>query len=107
LLCYLIHEELADLTSLERPVDKRKGKIYLDFLQNRKGQTLAAPYCVRPKPRATVSAPLEWKELKSGLDMHDYNIFTMKDRLAEKPELFKGVLSTGINIERALEKIGE
>lgn len=107
LLCYLIHEELAGLTSLERQVDKRKGKIYLDFLQNRKGQTLAAPYCVRPKPGATVSAPLEWNEVKKGLDMHDYNIFTMKERIVDKPELFKQVLSEGIIIEKALEKLGD
>src|SRR5690606_16321745 len=52
LMCYLIHEELPKLTSMERQTDKRKDKIYLDFLQNRKGQTLAAPYCVRPKPGA-------------------------------------------------------
>ncbi|MEX2591519.1 MAG: DNA ligase D [Anditalea sp.] len=105
LLCYLIYEELPKLTSMERKTDKRKGKIYLDYLQNRKGQTLAAPYCVRPKPGATVSAPLEWKEVKSGLDMHGFNIFTMKERIREKPDLFKGVLQKGIRIEEALERL--
>ncbi|HLW20952.1 MAG TPA: DNA ligase D [Cyclobacteriaceae bacterium] len=105
LLCYLVHEELPELTSMERQVDKRKGKIYLDFLQNRKGQTLAAPYCVRPKPGATVSTPLEWEEVKPGLDMHAFNIFTMMGRLKEKPDLFKGVLQEGINIEKALERL--
>ncbi len=104
LLCYLVHEMLPDLTSMERQVDKRKGKIYLDFLQNRKGQTLAAPYCVRPKPGATVSAPLEWKEVKSGLNMHDFNLFTMKDRVREKGDLFQGVLGSGIDISAILEK---
>src|SRR5690606_31012063 len=99
LLCYMIREELPDLTSMERKPEKRKGKIYLDFLQNRQGQTLAAPYCVRPKPGATVSAPLEWKEVKQGLDMHDFNIFTMKDRIQQKPELFKEVLEEGIDME--------
>src|SRR5690606_39014543 len=105
LLCYLVHEMLPDLTSMERQVDKRKGKIYLDFLQNRKGQTLAAPYCVRPKPGATVSAPLEWEEVKQGLDLRAFSIFTTKDRMRDKPDLFLGVLQKGISIETALENL--
>ena len=105
LLCYLVHEMLPDLTSMERQVDKRKGKIYLDFLQNRKGQTLAAPYCVRPKPGATVSAPLEWEEVKSGLNMHEFNIFTMGDRVQEKGDLFEGVLGPGIDISGVLQNL--
>jgi bifunctional non-homologous end joining protein LigD len=104
LLCYLVYDTLPGLTSMERQVDKRKGKIYLDFLQNRKGQTLAAPYCVRPKPGATVSAPLEWEEVRIGLNMHDFNLFTMMDRVQEKGDLFQGVLGPGIDISAILEK---
>lgn len=107
LLCYLIHEELPELTSMERATDKRKDKIYLDFLQNRKGQTLAAPYCVRPKPGATVSAPLEWDEVKKGLDLRDFSIFTMTDRIRERPGLFLEVLQKGISIETALGNLEE
>ena len=58
ILCYFIKQQLPDLTTMERNVKKRGPKIYLDFLQNRKGQTLAAPYCARPKKGATVSTPL-------------------------------------------------
>jgi len=105
LLCYMIRAELPDLTSMERKPEKRKTKIYLDFLQNRQGQTLAAPYCVRPKPGATVSAPLEWKEVKSGLDMHDFNIFTMRERIRKKPGLFTEVLRAGIDMEEALARM--
>ncbi|HLT08594.1 MAG TPA: DNA ligase D [Cyclobacteriaceae bacterium] len=105
LICYLVHDELPQLTSMERQVDKRKGKIYLDFLQNRKGQTLAAPYCVRPKAGATVSAPLAWEEVKSGLDMHDFNLFTMKDRIHAKGDLFQAVLGKGIDIASVLENL--
>lgn len=105
ILCYFVQEELPDLTSMERNVKKRKGKIYLDFLQNRKGQTLAAPYCARPKPGATVSAPLEWEEVGPGLDMRDFTIKTMPDRIAEKPDLFLPVLDKGISIEKALEAL--
>jgi bifunctional non-homologous end joining protein LigD len=83
----------------------RKGKLYLDFLQNRPQATLAAPYSVRPKPGATVSAPLLWSEVKPGLKMKDYNIHTMMDRLQSEGDLFKAVLGKGININTALNKL--
>lgn len=107
LLCYFIHEMLPDFTSMERNVRKRKDKIYLDFLQNRRGQTLAAPYCVRPKPGATVSAPLLWKEVKSGLQLQDFTIKTMPKRIKTMPDPFTGVLGEGIDMEAALVKLNE
>jgi len=53
-----VHHILPDTTSIERIVKKRKGKLYIDYLQNRPKATLAAPYSLRPKPGATVSMPL-------------------------------------------------
>lgn len=105
ILCYFIKEQLPELTSMERAVNKRKGKIYLDFMQNRRAQTLAAPYCARPKPGATVSVPLDWKEVKPGLDMHDFNIKTMPERIAKKGDLFKGVLGKAVDMENALASL--
>ncbi|WP_081211984.1 DNA ligase D [Salegentibacter sediminis] len=105
LLCYFIQEKLPELTSMERAVKSRKGKIYLDYLQNRRGQTLAAPYCVRPKPGAPVSAPMEWKEVKSGLEIQDFTIETMPIRLKEKKDYFKKVLGRGISIEKAIQRL--
>ncbi len=105
LLCYYIHEQLPKLTSMERAVKNRKGKIYLDYLQNRRGQTLAAPYCVRPKKGAPVSAPLEWKEVKPGLQLLDFNIKTVPERLKKKADLFKGVLGNGIAMEEAMANL--
>ena len=107
LLCYYIHDMLPDLTSMARAVKDRKGKIYLDYLQNRRGQTLASPYCARPKPGATVSAPLEWKEVKSGLKIGDFTIKTMLKRLKTHGDLFTPVLETGIDMEKALIKLNE
>lgn len=105
ILCYFIKEELPKLTSMERNVRKRNDKIYLDFLQNRKAQTLAAPYCARPKPGATVSAPLEWSEVKPGLDMHQFTIKTMPERIEKKPDLFLPILEKGIDIGTAIENL--
>src|SRR5581483_9558356 len=74
LIAHIVHNRLPELTSIERSPAKRKKKIYLDYLQNRKGQTIAAPYSVRPHPGATVSTPLEWDEVKKGLDPGDFTI---------------------------------
>ncbi|TBW30301.1 DNA ligase D [Gramella sp. KN1008] len=107
LICYFIRERTAGLTSMERIVKNRKAKIYLDYLQNRRGQTLAAAYCVRPKEGAPVSAPIEWNELKKGLQLSDFNITNMPARLEKKGDLFKGLLSESIDMEKAIEKLEE
>ncbi len=105
LLCYYIHEKTNPLTSMDRAVKNRKGKIYLDYMQNRQGQTLASAYCARPRPGATVSAPLQWKEVKEGLDKHDFTIFTMPERIDKLGDLFSPVLGKGINMEKTLNKL--
>ena len=69
------------LTSIERLIKNRKGKLYIDYLQNRPKATLAAPYSLRPKPGATVSMPLYWGEVKKGLKMKDFTIVNAIDRL--------------------------
>jgi bifunctional non-homologous end joining protein LigD len=107
LLCTVIQEQLPTLTTMERPLKSRKGRIYLDYLQNRSGQTLASVYCVRPKPGATVSTPLLWKEVNSKLNKEDFTIFTVQDRIKEYPDLFKEVLGQGISIEKALERLDD
>jgi len=98
-----VQEQLPEFTSLERIVSARKGKMYLDFLQNRPGATIACPYSLRPKPGATVSMPLHWDEVKPGLKMKDFTIFNTIDRLKETGDLFKGVLGKGINLEKVLK----
>ncbi|MEJ7740582.1 MAG: DNA ligase D [Chitinophagaceae bacterium] len=105
LIVHFAHQELGGFSSLERNPAKRKGKIYLDFLQNRAIQTIAAPYSLRPKPGATASAPLRWEEVKKGLRMTEFTIFTMLDRIKNEGDLFKGVLGKGIDLEKVLKKI--
>jgi bifunctional non-homologous end joining protein LigD len=105
LLATAVHQELPDITSIERTVSKRKEKIYVDFLQNRKGQTIAAAYSARPKPGATVSTPLLWSEVNENLDPKDFTIFTIHDRLKKTGDLWKGVLGKGANIQKALGKL--
>jgi len=103
----LVNQKLPAITSLERSPKKRQKKVYLDYLQNRKGQTLAAPYSLRPKPGATVATPLEWKELKKGLSPSQFTIKTIFPRLKKKGDLFKPVLGKGVDISKVLDRINK
>jgi bifunctional non-homologous end joining protein LigD len=104
-LAKLIHGQLPDFTSIERKVTDRKGKMYIDFLQNRPQATVAGPYSLRPKPGATVSMPLHWEEVQKGLTMKDFTIFNAVDRIKEQGDIFKRVLADGIDLEKVSEKI--
>jgi bifunctional non-homologous end joining protein LigD len=100
----IVHKQLPDYTSLERMVANRKGKMYLDFLQNRPGATIAGPYSLRPKIGATVSMPLHWDEVKPGLTMKHFTIHNSIDRLKAEGDLFKGVLGKAIDLEKTIKK---
>lgn len=100
----IVHKQIPEFTSLERMIANRKGKMYLDFLQNRPGATIAGPYSLRPKPGATVSMPLHWDEVKKGLAMKDFNILNTVDRVKNEGDLFKGVLGKGIDLEKTIKK---
>lgn len=89
----VVQSMLPTSTTLERSLAKRsKKQIYLDHLQNRKGQTVASVYCIRPKPGATVSTPLEWDEVSLGLDHREFDIRTVPERVDRLGDLFTGVL---------------
>ena len=105
LIVQLTHQQISSFTSLERNPAKRKKKIYLDYLQNRSIQTIACPYSIRPKPGATVSAPLHWEEVKKGLSPKQFTMFNIMDRIKKEGDLFKPVLGKGINLQQKLKKI--
>jgi bifunctional non-homologous end joining protein LigD len=98
----LVNERLPKTTTLERKLADRKGRMYLDFLQNRPQATIASVYSARPKPGATVSMPLDWEEVKPGLKMSDFTLYNAVERVLEKGDLFQPVLGKGINMEKSL-----
>ena len=105
-LCMLVNEQLPLFTTMERNLTKRGNKnIYLDYLQNRRGQTIAAAYSLRPHTGATVSTPLLWKEVKSGFLPSAFNISTVPERVKNIGDIFKGVLQKGTDIKKCLTKI--
>jgi bifunctional non-homologous end joining protein LigD len=105
LVVNMVHQEMPDITSVERSPAKRKGLIYLDYLQNRETQTAAAPYSLRPKPGVPVSTPLDWSEVKKGLTPTTYNARNIWDRLKTEGDLFKPVLGKGIDLDKVLSKL--
>ena len=107
LIAQEVHSRIPDITSMERSIKKRKNKLYIDFLQNRRGQTLAAPYSVRPKPGATVSTPLEWNEVNEKLHPSHFKIQNVLKRFEKKGDLWKPVLSKGANIKKIILKLEE
>ncbi len=104
LVCLAVNRRQPDLTSLERSPAKRKGRVYLDYLQNRCGATMAVPYAVRPRDGAPVSMPLEWKEVKSGLDPLDFNIRTAPERVARKGDLWQDFFKKRLDLNEALRR---
>jgi bifunctional non-homologous end joining protein LigD len=105
LVVNMVHQEMPDITSVVRSPAKRKGLIYLDYLQNRETQTAAAPYSLRPKPGVPVSTPLDWSEVKKGLTPTTYNARNIWDRLKTEGDLFKPVLGKGIDLDKVLSKL--
>jgi bifunctional non-homologous end joining protein LigD len=98
---------LPEITSVTRSLGKRRNKIYIDFMQNRQGQTLASAYCVRPRPGATVSTPLEWGEVNEKLSPSLFTIKNVMKRFDQKGDLWKPVLGKGANLEMIIKKFSE
>jgi len=75
----------------ERAVEKRGARVYLDYLQNGYGKTMASPYSVRPLPGAPVSTPLDWEELAHReWRPQDFNIATVPARLEARGAVWQG-----------------
>lgn len=105
IIAHLVHEQTSTFTSIERLISNRKGKMYIDFLQNRPSATLASAYSLRPKPGATVSMPLHWGEVKKGLKMKDFTIHNALGKIKEQGDIFKPVLGKGINMKQVLKNL--
>ncbi len=104
-LVKIIHAEIPGFTTIERLTKERHGKMYLDFLQNRPQATIAAPYSIRPKPKAPVSTSLHWEEVKKGLKIQQFTIHNVVARLKREGDLFTRVLGEGIDLEQALKNL--
>jgi len=105
LVSQMVLKKLPKIVSLERSPSKRKGKVYLDFLQNGKGKTMASIYSLRPREGANVSTPLDWNEINDKLKLSDFNIKTIPKRLQEKGDLWANFFDDAIDLKSILDRI--
>jgi bifunctional non-homologous end joining protein LigD len=92
------------ITAEYRIAKRPAGHVLVDYNQNAWNRTLASVYSVRPKPAATVSTPVTWKEIERGIHMQDFTMRNMPARLAKIGDLWKPLLLTRgrTNLERFL-----
>ncbi|HWF39676.1 MAG TPA: non-homologous end-joining DNA ligase [Candidatus Acidoferrales bacterium] len=80
------------ITAEYRVAHRPKGRVLVDYNQNTWNRTLASVYSVRPKPAATVSTPVTWKEVENGIRMEDFTMLTVPARVAKLGDLWKPML---------------
>jgi bifunctional non-homologous end joining protein LigD len=101
---YLAAANPDDIT-MEWDKGKRTGKVFIDHNRNSFGQTVAAPYSVRPRPGAPVSAPIAWSELEA-VENRQWTIANIWDRLVRHGDLFAPVRSGDQRLDEAEERLG-
>lgn len=98
---------LPEIATVERQVSQRGGRVYVDVMQIRRGQTIVPPYVVRPVLGATVSTPLRWDEVVPSLDPSRFTREVVRARLAEHGDLFAGVLDDPQDLVPAIAALDE
>ena len=86
--------------TVERALANRRGRLYLDCMQNGYGKTVVAPYSLRAIDGAPVSAPLQWSEITKKLDPLKFNLRTMPNRLAKVGDLFADVFKNRVKLPK-------
>ena len=108
ILVRVLLTELADIATSERSLARRRGKVYLDWLQNRSGQLLCAPFSVRALPQAPVSMPLRWSELARIRDSRHYSLRSAPRRMRQlEHDPCLGVLHDQTDLLAALAALKE
>lgn len=100
-----VNSRLPKITSVLRSPDKRQRKVYIDFLQNREGQTVVAPYSIRPVPDASVSMPLRWDEVNDKLKPTMFNMNNAVERIKKVGDLWEPVLKETVDLKAVLKMI--
>jgi bifunctional non-homologous end joining protein LigD len=95
---------IPGLTTIERKLAVReKNKIYVDYMQNKRGSTLAAVYGVRPRKEPYVSMPLHWEEVKPGLHPSQFSIYNALQKIESNGgDIFYPVLSDRTDLNKVL-----
>jgi bifunctional non-homologous end joining protein LigD len=103
----LVVADLPDIATAARPLGERGGKVYVDFLQNGHGKTIAAPFSARPRPGAPVSLPLRWTQLSKRLSAAAFTIATAPALMRANGDPMLPVLSERTDVAAALAGLRE
>jgi bifunctional non-homologous end joining protein LigD len=106
-LARLVASALPEIATVARALGERGGKVYVDYLQNGYGKTIAAPFAVRPLPGAPVSTPLRWSEVTARLDPARHTIATVPQRVARRGDPMRAVLETRADIPAIIAALHE
>lgn len=106
LLARVIVSRRPDLCTVVRAVRKRSSKVYIDYMQNRHGQLIVAPFSARAEAAASVSMPVKWSELNGRLGNANYHIENALRRLRRVGDPMCDLLTDEPDLERALARLG-
>lgn len=102
----LVVKVFPQKSTVERSVNKRYGKVYLDYLQNGRGRTMVFPYSLRPLPGAPVSTPVKWDEVPSLASSAAFTIHTIRQRVFELDgDLWREMLSYRQSLDKLVETV--
>jgi len=105
LLAVLVVDKAPEISTIARPIHQRGGKVYVDFGQNGRGNTIVAPYALRPLPGAPASCPLLWDEVNAKLDPARFTLRTLPKRFEKMADPLTMVLGPGLDMQAAIKRI--
>jgi len=105
LIAVLVVDQAPEISTIARPIHQRGGKVYVDFGQNGRGNTIVAPYSLRPLPGAPASCPLLWEEVNARLDPARFTMKTLPKRFEAMTDPLRMVLGPGIEMHAAIQRI--
>lgn len=95
-----------EIATVARSLGARRGRVYVDFLQNGHGRLLVAPFSVRPLPAAPVSAPLRWSEVNGRLDIRRFTMRSMPQRLRrQRRDPWAALMKSNPDLPGVLERL--
>lgn len=112
----LVVESMPDEATTEFLKKKRAGRVFVDWLRNHPGASVVSPFSIRPRPQASVSAPLTWDELPSTAP-DDWTVANMAKRIRDLPEwpdaaslpvaeIVDAAKSAGVDLEAQFDRFG-
>ena len=105
LLARVVVARRPDICTVVRAVRKRSSKVYIDYLQNRHGQLIVAPFSARAEVAASVSMPVKWSELNGRLNNANYHIENAPRRLRRNGDPMRDLLADEPDLERSLARL--